>query len=43
MINYLYLKNLDTKELRLKFFAKNNTIFFKDITKNCEGKENEFK
>jgi hypothetical protein len=37
-----YATNLDKKELRLKFFAKNNTIFFKDITKDCEGKENEF-
>ena len=37
-----YATNLDNKELRLKFFAKNNTIFFKDITKDCEGKENEF-
>ena len=37
-----YATNLDKKELRLKFFAKNNTLFFKDITKDCEGKENEF-
>ena len=37
-----YATNLDKKELRLKFFAKNNTIFFKDITKDCEEKENEF-
>ena len=31
-----YATNLDKKELRLKFFAKNNTIFFKDITKDCD-------
>ena len=37
-----YATNLDNKELRLKFFAKNNTIFFKDITKDCEEKEDEF-
>ena len=37
-----YATNLDKKELKFKFFAKNNTLFFKDITKDCEEKENEF-
>jgi hypothetical protein len=37
-----YATNLDKKELRFKFFAKNNTLFFKDITKDCQDKENEF-
>ena len=37
-----YATNLDKKELRFKFFTKNNTLFFKDITKDCEEKENEF-
>ena len=30
-----YATNLDKKELRFKFFTKNNTLFFKDITKDC--------
>ena len=33
-----YSTNLDKKELRFKFFTKNNTLFFKDITKDCEEK-----
>ena len=37
-----YATNLDKKELRFKFFTKNNTLVFKDITKDCEEKENEF-
>ena len=37
-----YSTNLDKKELRFKFFTKNNTLVFKDITKDCEEKENEF-
>ena len=34
-----YATNLDKKKLIFKFFAKNNTLFFKDITKYCEEKK----
>lgn len=37
-----YSTNLDKKELRFKFFTKNNTLCFQDITKECEEKENDF-
>ena len=37
-----YATNLDGKELRLKLYNKNSTIYFKDITKDCLEKENEY-
>jgi len=37
-----YATNLDKKELKFKIFNKNNTICFKDITKDCSDKENEY-
>ena len=34
-----YATNLDKKELRLKFFAKNNTIFLKILQKIVKEKK----